>query len=280
MATPATSVGIAASSVVQPFADALATVDATLVRVVTLVGVFVAVYLVGRYVVEPLLTYALETAGVEVTLRRTVEQTVHVAVLLFGTYAGLTFSNVTRYINVTAPIVAAVTLAVGFAARDIVSNLVSGVFIVADPTFKIGDWIEWNEQSGVIDDITFRVTRVRTFDNEIVSVPNSQLATSAVTNSVERDRLRISTEFWIDYDDDLDVATTILRQEAESAAEILDSPEPTVRVMDVNDSRVQLQSRIWIQHPSRQDFVNVRSEYLRRVKARFREEGIRMPPAW
>ncbi|MFO8116311.1 MAG: mechanosensitive ion channel family protein [Halorubrum sp.] len=253
---------------------------ATGVHLLTFVVVVSAIYLAGRFVFEPLLTVLLDAGGVEITLRRTIEQVVHVGVVLVGLYAALTLSGFDESINITGPFLAAVTLAVGFAARDVVNNLVSGVFIIADPRFKIGDWIEWNETTGVIDDITFRTTRVRTFDNEIVSVPNSELATSAVTNSVEEKRLRITAEFWIGYEDDADVATAILREEAEALEEILDRPEPTARIMEVNNSRVQLQARIWIRDPSRRDFVRIRSAYLSHVKERFHEEDIRMPPAW
>jgi len=68
---------------------------------------------------------------------------------------------------------AVIVAALGFAAQDVIGNLVSGAFIVTDPKFNIGDWIRWNEREGVIDDISFRATRVRTFDNEIITVPNS-----------------------------------------------------------------------------------------------------------
>ncbi|MDZ5810296.1 mechanosensitive ion channel family protein [Halorubrum sp. AD140] len=253
---------------------------ATGLRVVTFVAVASGIYLTARFVFEPLLTVVLDRGGVEITLRRTIEQVVHVGVLLLGLYAALTLSGFGESINITGPFLAAVTLAVGFAARDVVNNLVSGVFIIADPRFKIGDWIEWNDTTGVIDDITFRTTRVRTFDNEIVSVPNSELATSAVTNSVEENRLRITSEFWISYDDEVTAATTILREEAKALEEILDRPAPTAGVMEVNDSRVRIQSRIWIGDPSRRDFVRIRSLYLSRVKERFQEEDVRMPPAW
>jgi small-conductance mechanosensitive channel len=158
----------------------------TVSQVLTFVVVVSVIYIVGRFVFEPLLTALLETSGVEITLRRTIEQVVHIGVVLFGLYAALTLSGFSQSINITGPFLAAVTLAVGFAARDVVNNLVSGVFIIADPRFKIGDWIEWNDNTGVIDDITFRTTRVRTFDNEIVSVPNSELATSAVTTPSRR----------------------------------------------------------------------------------------------
>ena len=251
-----------------------------LLRLAEFVVTFAVVYVVGRYAVEPLVEGLLEAARVEVTLARTVEQVVHVGVLAVGAVTAARSANLGGLLDVTGPLLAAVTLAVGFAARDILANLVGGLFIVADPNFRIGDWIEWDGETGVIDDITFRVTRVRTFDNEVLTVPNSQLATSAVTNAVERDRLRISLEFFIGYDDDLGEAIRILEEEAERVEEVLSEPAPNVRVVEVNDSRVGLQSRLWIAEPSRTDFVRVRSTYLQRVRDRFHEAGISMPPSW
>ena len=251
-----------------------------LTRIVEFVLAFAAIYVVGRYVVQPLLERLLTAARVEITLARTIEQVVHAGVVLFAVFTAITSANLGRLLDVTGPLLAAVTLAIGFAARDILANLVGGRFIVADPNFRIGDWIEWGGESGVIDDITFRVTRVRTFDNEVITVPNSQLATSAVTNSVERERLRISIEFRIGYDDDLGEAIRILEDVADRTEGVLDDPAPTVRVVEVNDSRVGLQTRIWIADPSRTDFVRVRSAYLQRVRDRFHGAGITMPPAW
>ena len=251
-----------------------------LARFVEFVVTFAVIYLGGRFAIEPMVDWLLDVARVEVTFARTIEQVVHVGVLLFGFVAAARSANLGGLFDVTGPLLAAVTLAVGFAARDILANLVGGLFIVADPNFRIGDWIEWGDQSGVIDDITFRVTRVRTFDNEVLTVPNSQLATSAVTNAVERDRLRISLDFWIGYDDDLGEAIRILEEEAERVDEVLADPAPNVRVVEVNDSRVGLQSRLWIADPSRIDFVRVRSTYLERVRDRFHEAGITMPPSW
>ncbi|WP_340102201.1 hypothetical protein [Salinibaculum salinum] len=111
----------------------------TVIQVITFVAVVSVIYIAGRFVFEPLLTALLDTGGVEITLRRTIEQIVHVGVVLFGLYAALTLSGFSQSINITGPFLAAVTLAVGFAARDVVN---SGVFIIADPRFKIGDWIE------------------------------------------------------------------------------------------------------------------------------------------
>ena len=94
-----------------------------------------------------------------------------------------------------------------FAAQDVLSNFVAGICILQDWNFNIDDWIEWDDRAGFIEDIGFRVTRVRTFDTETVTVPNTELATAAVTNRMSNETLRISTTFGIGYGNVIDEAT-------------------------------------------------------------------------
>lgn len=242
--------------------------------------VFLAIYLVGRFVLAPIVDRLFGGVDLDPTLRRPLNRVVRFAVAVVAFSTAFTAAGFGDALSVTGPIIAALTLALGFASRDIASNLVSGVFIVTDPKFRIGDWIEWNGREGVIEDITFRVTRVRTFDNELVTVPNSELATNAVTNAVEQKKLRIAHVFYVGYDDDLDMATAILLEEAERHPDILFDPEPTVRIAEVNDARVGIQSRVWIDIRGRAEYVRIRSEYFRRVTDRFRAAGIELPPSW
>ena len=94
-----------------------------------------------------------------------------------------------------------------FAAQDVLSNFVAGICILQDWNFNIDDWIEWDDRAGFIEDIGFHVTRVRTFDTETVTVPNTELATAAVTNRMSNETLRISTTFGIGYGNVIDEAT-------------------------------------------------------------------------
>jgi small-conductance mechanosensitive channel len=75
---------------------------------------------------------------------------------------------------------AGVTLAIGFALRDVIKNVVAGVFSYTDKPFRIGDRTERNGNSGVVEDISFRVARVRTFDKELLTVPNHALTSDVV----------------------------------------------------------------------------------------------------
>jgi len=100
-----------------------------------------------------------------------------------------------------------------------------------------------------------------------------------VMNPTARDKLRVSFEFGIGYEDDIDRATAIIVEEAERHPDILDLPEPIVTLSEnpLADSYVGLVSRFWIENPNRGKFLRVRSEFVKAVKQRFDEEGIDIP---
>jgi len=246
-------------------------------RIVTLLVAVAVVYLLGRLVLEPAVRRVLKSRDVEPTLRKPAMKATRAGVVFLAIAVGLGVSGFGDLLTATATLAAALTLAVGFASQDVIGNLVSGVFLISDSSLKIGDWVEWEDNRGVIEDVSFRVTRVRTFDNELVTVPNSTLADTVITNPVAKDSLRVTFPFGIGYEDDIDRAREIIVEEAERNEGILDDPPTTVRLTDLAASAVVLVSRFWIDDPSRSDFVNTRSEYVQAVKERFDEEGIDVP---
>ena len=233
-----------------------------------------ALYLPGRYVVNPIVSWVVDRRTLEPTLERTIEKLLGVGTLVAALVVGAWAAGFTGFLGGSALIVAALTLAVGFAAQDVLSNFVAGVFIVQDRNFNIDDWIEWNGNAGFIDDIGFRVTRIRTFDNETITVPNTELATNAVTNRMSNDTLRISATFGIGYADDIDETTRILLDAAADHEEVIDDPAPSVRVAGLADTAIDLQARFWIADPDREEFSVTRSAYIRTVTERCRDAGI------
>jgi small-conductance mechanosensitive channel len=246
-------------------------------QAITFVVTAAVVYLVGRIVVLPIVSRALRARDVDPTLAKPARKAT-LALVVFAAFAvAFAVAGFGNLLTSLATIAAALTLAIGFASQDIIGNLVSGVFLISDPKLKIGDWVEWDGNAGVIEDISFRVSRVRTFDNELITVPNSELANTAVTNPVAKDTLRIPFTFGVGYDDDLDHAKAVIVEEAEDHDEILDEPAPSVRVTELADSYVGIQSRFWVEDPARSDFVRVKSEYVQAVKERCDAEAIDMP---
>jgi small-conductance mechanosensitive channel len=241
-----------------------------------LVG-FVATYLVGRFVLVPLVRRVLDRRGFDRTVLSLADSVMGAVVVVLALSIGFMSAGFPRFLTAAATLGGALALAVGFAAQDLVGNFVAGVFMIKDKPFEVGDWLEWNGNAGRVEDIDLRVSRVRTFDNERVTVPNGDLANNGITNPVAYDTLRQKFVFGIGYDDDIDHATDCILEEAEGIDGILDDPAPSVRVTELGDSPVGLQSRFWIDDPDRSDFVRVRSAYVQAVKERFDEEGIDMP---
>ena len=246
-------------------------------QVIAFLVVFAAVYLAGRNVVIPVINRMMISRDLEPHARRPIRRLVAVVVAFVAVTAAFGAAGYPDFLRSLATIAAAATLAIGFAMQDVLKNFVSGIFIYTDKPFKIGDWIQWDGHSGIVEDISFRVTRVKTFDNELLTVPNSQLTDGVIKNPVAKGQLRLQVPFGIGYDDDIEKATDIIVEEAQDDEHILSDPAPSVRLTELGDSSVTLTSRIWIDDPSRADFVRTRAEYVRTVKRRFDEEGIDIP---
>ena len=249
----------------------------TVAQAVVFVGAFVVVYLLGRLTVSPLATRLMNARDLDAHAKKPLQKLVSVLLVFIALSVAFGMAGFGSFLRSLATIAAAATLAIGFALQNVIQNFVSGIFIFTDRPFRIGDWIEWDGNSGVVEDISLRVTRVRTFDNELLTVPNSELTGGVVKNPVANGRLRLKFDFGIGYDDDIDRAAEIIVEEAQNHDGILDDPAPSVRLIELGDSSVGLQSRIWIEDPSRADFVKVRGEYVQTVKERFDEEDINIP---
>ncbi|GAB7009310.1 mechanosensitive ion channel family protein [Halorubrum trueperi] len=254
-----------------------ATLAGILVTVLLFVAGFVAVLLIGKVVAIPAVERAVRSRGFDEAVGSLASSVANAVVWVAAVAIGFTIAGYGAFLSAFAVFGGAIALAVGFAAQDLLGNFVAGVFILKDKPFEVGDWIEWNGNAGRVEDIDLRVSRVRTFDNERITVPNGDLANNAVTNPVAYETLRQKFVFGIGYEDDIAQATDIIVEKAEAHGEILDDPAPSVRVVELGDSAVGLQSRWWIDEPDRGDFVRVRSEYVTAVKEAFDEAGIDMP---
>ncbi|OYR55110.1 mechanosensitive ion channel protein [Halorubrum sp. Ea1] len=269
-----TSDVVAVAGTLEPF---LRPLTGIVIDAAIFLAVVFATYLLYKAVIAPLVLRLFDRQGLDEHARRPLQKIVAFLVLFAGVTVAFGAAGYQGFLRSLATIAAAATLAIGFALQDVIKNFVAGVFIYTDKPFRIGDWIEWQGNSGVVEDISFRVTRVRTFDNELLTVPNAVLTGDVVKNPVAKKTLRLKFVFGIDYEDDVEKATDIIVEEAERSDAILDDPAPSVRLTELADSYVGLQSRIWIDDPSRADFVKARADYVKAVKKRFDEEDISIP---
>lgn len=251
-----------------------------LVSAVTTVVVFVVafalIYLLGKYFMTRTVARSLEHRDFDATL---VDLAVSTTVVVVGVVAVALAATVAGFgvvLAAFATLAGALALAVGFAAQDLIANFVAGVFIIRDKPFTTGDWIEWSGNSGVVRDVQLRVTTLDTFDNQLVTVPNSDLASAALVNNEANDKRRVSVDFGIGYQDDITQARDAIIDEGARLEGVLDDPEPIAPVTELGDSAVVLSGRIWID-PAESSYGAVRARFVEAVKERFDADGLDMP---
>jgi len=237
------------------------------------------VYGVGRVVVFPTVVRVVTSRNRNnPTLRTATETYLQVVLVGAAALAGLVAAGYGSLLADSAVLIAAVTFVVGIAGKEVIGSLISGFFLVVDPDFNVGDWISWPGGEGTVEAVDFRVTRVRTVDNETITVPNTELTTDALTRPYGRDRYRVTERVVVAYADDVERALYELQAVASDDERVLESPAPTSRVLTLGENAVTLQAEFWIADPTRGDIATIRSDFRRRVKARFDEAGLTLGP--
>ena len=168
-------------------------------------------------------------------------------------------------------------LVVGMAARQTLGAVLAGFVIMFSRPFTVGDWIVVGENEGRVTEITIMNTRIRTFDGELVVIPNDTVSGTAVTNRTENGRLRIEVEVGVDYESDLESAAAIAQQAVERVDQVLDRPEPKVVHKRVGDSAIVLGVRFWIDNPSARRRWKTQTAVIEAVVSAFETEGIKIP---
>ena len=243
------------------------------------VGAF-AVYAVGRLLVVPTVAGLVRSRNRNnPTIQTATETYVHVLVVVAAAVAGVIGAGYGGVLTDASIVIAAVSLVVGAASQNVIGSLVSGLFLIADPDFNVGDWISWPGGEGTVESVDFRVTRVRTINNETITVPNTELTTNALTRPYGRERYRITEQLDVAYADDAELALLTLVETAREDDRVLDDPPPNARIVAFGGTALSIQAEYWVSDPMDVNLVEVRSDFRRRVKRRFDEEGLTLGPA-
>lgn len=166
------------------------------------------------------------------------------------------------------------TVAIGFAAQTSASNIISGLFLISERPFAIGDAIEVEGVIGEVVAIDALSVKLRTFDNRFVRVPNEQLLKSRITNLSHYPIRRVDVSVGVAYEEDLAHARAVLLRVAENLPLAFDEPKPLVLVVGFGESSVDLQLQVWA---TSANFLEVGTRLHMDVKAAFDAEGIEIP---
>lgn len=167
-------------------------------------------------------------------------------------------------------------LALGFALKDIISNFVSGVILLALRPFELGDQIVVGDTEGAVERIRLRATDIRTYDGRLVLVPNGELFTSRVTNNTASPIRRAVVTLPIGYDSDVPQALVVAREAVAGTAGVLSEPAPSVRVAELGMDELVLEARFWTDS-RRSDYTATQAATREAIVAAFKRAGLGLP---
>tara|TARA_Y100000385_G_C13059788_1_gene623799 strand:+ start:44 stop:799 length:756 start_codon:yes stop_codon:yes gene_type:complete len=154
-------------------------------------------------------------------------------------------------------------LALGLALQGSLANFAAGVMLIIFRPFKNGDFINADGVMGIVEEISIFTTNLRNPDNLAVIVPNSQITGGSITNFAAKDTRRVDMTFGIPYDDNIKAAKEAIWAVLKADERGLKDSEPTVGVMELADSSVNIVVRPWV---NRDDYWGVKMDMNKKVK--------------
>jgi small-conductance mechanosensitive channel len=162
---------------------------------------------------------------------------------------------------------------IGFAAKDILNNLFSGVLILWQQPFRLGDYIFVGSNQGKVEYIGVRATQLRKDDGELILIPNGEMYSSALTIRSAGSERRMVLKINVDYDTDISHAKKIVSDVLNSVKGVVEMPKPKVVVTDLTESGINLSVYFWI-NTDKDSPLEIFDEVATKVEKSLREEKI------
>lgn len=139
-------------------------------------------------------------------------------------------------------------IALSFAVKDSLANILGGIQLVIDKTFKVGDKVALESgEMGVILDIGLRSTKLKTYDNEVIYIPNGSLANTKVKNFTVPDlSVRVNVDFGVEYGSDTEKVRQVVLEAVKKTENVLGEPEPVVQFLKMSDFSLDFVARAWV----------------------------------
>lgn len=241
------------------------------IEILTNIGIAAAMLIGGWIVIKILLR--IEKKALQ---KSKIDGAVHLFILR-STKIALWVLLIIAILPKSAPFVAALGAsgaAIALALKDSLGNVAGGILLLMNKPFMQGDIIEVNNTSGVVDSIDLMTTRLHTFDNKVVTVPNGVLNTSVIVNHTKEDIRRVDCLFGISYDSDIKKAKDILLDVVRKCEGAYSDPAPAVGVSHHGDSAILLDLKVWC---GTSDYYVVKYYLEEEVKLAFDKENIVIP---
>ncbi len=168
-------------------------------------------------------------------------------------------------------------LALAFAFQDIAANFISGVFILWRKPIHVGDIVKVKTYMGKIDSINLRDTVVRTFQGQLVIIPNKEIFQNPVENFTQLGKRRLDLAVGVSYGDDLEKVQRVTMEAVKHIDGLSKEDETTFYYKEFGDSSINFLVRIWLNSPEQSVYWTAGHQAIMRIKKAFDENDIMIP---
>lgn len=193
---------------------------------------------------------------------------------LFGLVVAAALNQLGFQLGVLLGAAGVLTVAVGFASQTSASNLISGLFLIAERAFVVGDVVRIEDLTGEVISIDLLSVKIRTFDNLYVRVPNESIIKNRVTNMTYFPLRRVDLRIGVAYKEDLAHVRAVLLRVAEENPLAMEDPAPLIAFQQFGDSSIDLQFSVWGRD---RNVLSLTNSLAEQIKREFDAEGIEMP---
>ncbi len=166
------------------------------------------------------------------------------------------------------------TLAISLAVQGVISNLASGIMLIVTKPFEEGDYVDIGGAAGTVEHIHITCTKIKTGDNKVITIPNSTITASNVTNYSTKPTRRVDLTFSVAYGSDVEAVKQLILGVIAKHEKVLTDPAPMVRLTEHGASSLDFVTRVWVDQA---DYWAVNFDLKEQVLAAFDANGISVP---
>jgi len=171
-------------------------------------------------------------------------------------------------------VIGGAAFAIGLAFQGALSNFAGGILLIVLRPFKVGDFVEVDGDKGTVENINIFYTYLRTPDNKVTVVPNSNASNTSLTNFSAKETRRVDLVVGVDYDSDIQEVKSTILEMVNKNDKVLSLPEPFVGLGEYGDSSINFYVRLWV---NSLDYWSVFFDFQENLKVEFDAKGIEFP---
>lgn len=235
-----------------------------------------AFVMIARFV-RKMVTKLLHRTTNNQALQNLLVRIVYFAILIVGLFVALGILELDKTVTSLLAGVGVIGLALGFAFQDIASNFISGVILAVKSPIQVGDIVSVSDQMGTVSETNLRVTTIKTFQGQVVFIPNSTILQNPIINYSTFGRRRIDLAVGVSYGENLRAVKKLVLGTISKMEGVVDKDKTIFAYTGFGGSSIDFEIKFWINFSKQPNYLEAQSEAIMSIKEAFDAADIMIP---